>query len=172
MNQAVLISIQPKWCGLIASGKKIVEVRKTRPKMDTPFKVYIYETQGASDTPWMDEDGHMIFKGRGMVIGEFVCDICAEFTQDYYELSLVSDGSCVPMEEIKAYLGAANKNGYSWHISDLVIYDTPKPLSDFNSICTKKFCTYKCKHLSICDYYGRRKLERAPQSYCFVEELP
>lgn len=40
----VLISIQPKWCELIANGKKTVEVRKTRPKIETPFKCYIYCT--------------------------------------------------------------------------------------------------------------------------------
>ena len=42
--KAVLISIQPKWCELIASGKKTVEVRKTKPKIETPFKCYIYMT--------------------------------------------------------------------------------------------------------------------------------
>ena len=35
--KAVLISIQPKWCELIASGKKTVEVRKTKPKLETPL---------------------------------------------------------------------------------------------------------------------------------------
>ena len=44
--KSVMISIQPKWCELIASGKKTVEVRKTRPKIDVPFKCYIYCTQG------------------------------------------------------------------------------------------------------------------------------
>nr|DAI55244.1 MAG TPA: helix-turn-helix domain-containing protein [Caudoviricetes sp.] len=44
--KAVLISIQPKWCELIASGKKTIEVRKTRPKIDTPFKCYIYCSGG------------------------------------------------------------------------------------------------------------------------------
>ncbi len=44
MNKAVMISIQPKWCELIASGKKTIEVRKTKPKIDTPFKCYIYCT--------------------------------------------------------------------------------------------------------------------------------
>ena len=44
--QAIMISIHPKWCELIASGKKTVEVRKTRPKIETPFKCYIYETKG------------------------------------------------------------------------------------------------------------------------------
>ena len=41
----VLISIQPKWCELIANGTKTVEVRKTRPKIETPFKVYVYCTK-------------------------------------------------------------------------------------------------------------------------------
>lgn len=30
MNKAVLISIQPKWCELIASGRKTIKVRKSR----------------------------------------------------------------------------------------------------------------------------------------------
>ena len=42
--KAVLISIKPNWCKLIWSGMKTVEVRKTRPKLETPFKVYIYCT--------------------------------------------------------------------------------------------------------------------------------
>ena len=43
--KAVMISIQPKWAMLIANGEKTIEVRKTRPKIDTPFKCYIYETK-------------------------------------------------------------------------------------------------------------------------------
>ena len=31
--KSVLISIHPKWCELIASGKKTVEVRKTVPDL-------------------------------------------------------------------------------------------------------------------------------------------
>ena len=31
---SVLISIQPKWCELIANGQKTIEIRKTRPKME------------------------------------------------------------------------------------------------------------------------------------------
>ena len=72
--KSVLISIKPKWCELIANRKKTIEVRKTRPKLETPFKVYIYETQGRTETPFVDEEGHYIFKGKGQVIGEFVCN--------------------------------------------------------------------------------------------------
>lgn len=42
--KVVLISIKPKWCDLIRRGRKTVEVRKTCPKLEVPFKVYIYET--------------------------------------------------------------------------------------------------------------------------------
>lgn len=43
--KSILQSINPKYCELIASGKKTIEVRKTKPKFPTPFKVYIYCTK-------------------------------------------------------------------------------------------------------------------------------
>lgn len=57
---AVLISIRPKWVKKIASGEKTVEVRKTRPKLKTPFKCYIYCTK----------DGKYFYHGG---IGEKQC---------------------------------------------------------------------------------------------------
>ncbi len=38
MSKAVMISIRPKWCEKIVNGEKTIEVRKTRPKLETPFK--------------------------------------------------------------------------------------------------------------------------------------
>lgn len=43
--KSVLLSVQPKWCQLIASGKKTVEIRKNRPQLEAPFKCYIYCTK-------------------------------------------------------------------------------------------------------------------------------
>ena len=43
--KAVLISIQPKWVEKIASGEKTIEIKKTKPKLETPFKCYIYCTK-------------------------------------------------------------------------------------------------------------------------------
>lgn len=40
--KAVLLSIKPKYCELIANGKKTIEVRKNAPKIEPPFKCYIY----------------------------------------------------------------------------------------------------------------------------------
>lgn len=45
--KAVLLSIHPKYCHLIAKGEKTIEVRKSKPKLCLPFKCYIYCT--ASD---------------------------------------------------------------------------------------------------------------------------
>ena len=35
MRKAVLISIRQKWAEKIANGEKTIEVRKTRPKLET-----------------------------------------------------------------------------------------------------------------------------------------
>lgn len=50
MSKAVMLSIRPKWVEKIANGEKTIEVRKTKPKLDTPFKCYIYCTlQGCNE---------------------------------------------------------------------------------------------------------------------------
>ena len=61
----VLISIQPRWCKLIANGKKTVEVRKTKPKLETPFKAYIYCTKGDpifTQSAFCDEVSNAVFE--------------------------------------------------------------------------------------------------------------
>ena len=81
--KAVLISIQPKWCELIANGKKTIEVRKSRPKLETPFKCYIYCTIGNGV-----KGDYLVPSGIqcGKVIGEFVCDRIDEYGAEFTEL--------------------------------------------------------------------------------------
>ena len=52
MSKAVLISIRPEWCEKIINGQKTIEERKTRPKMNPPFKCYIYCTK--PEETWND----------------------------------------------------------------------------------------------------------------------
>lgn len=170
--KSVLISIQPKWCELIAIGKKTVEVRKTRPKIETPFKCYIYETK--------TKDYYSVFhdKTMGKVIGEFICnDIkrihCLSIEKE--ALCSIADGngdseyyenSCVSYKVAYEYLRNAKK-AYGWHISDLVIYDKPKELSDFH----RHDNTYDNAFGYV--FVDRNKqipLSRPPQSWCYVEE--
>lgn len=144
MNNAVMLSIRPEWCVRIAIGEKTVEVRKTRPKIEPPFKCYIYETKAESEILWVDEDGHFIYKGRGAVIGEFICDdIKSE--KEFMNGALPRGETCLSDEDLVRYAGYDTPLFY-WHISDLVIYDTPRPLSDFG-------------------------LKRPPQSWCYVQEM-
>lgn len=147
MHKAVMISIQPKWCELIANGKKTFEVRKTKPKLETSFKVYIYETQG-----------------RGQVVGYFLCDWistyfyekmeiptlaykrddgCIDYREEYYINCGSLRQTCLTYEEFENY--GKGRTLYGWHISNLVIYDKPKELSEFG-------------------------LTRPPQSWCYLEE--
>ena len=85
--KAVLISIQPKWCGLIASGKKTIEVRKTRPKIETPFKCYIYCTVERSPMGVLRlprNDG-TFYRANQKVIGEFVCNRIDKFESEFWD---------------------------------------------------------------------------------------
>ena len=107
--KSVLISIKPKYCELIANGKKIIDVRKTRPKIETPFKCYIYCTNGkigkrrhlyineqsarkehCITETWRSTSKSKIinpttvcefeaYLADGKVIGEFVCDRIEEY---------------------------------------------------------------------------------------------
>jgi predicted transcriptional regulator len=174
--KSVLISIQPKWCELIASGKKTVEVRKTEPKLETPFKVYIYETQGRTETPFVDEEGHYIFKGRGQVIGEFVCERIVQFKNSLFDevLPETVERSCVPMYDLLVYLGKQDF-GYGWHISDLVVYDNPRELSEFKRVCdgncqTCQYAIWQTNGWAYEPYIVDCKpITRPPQSWCYVE---
>lgn len=144
---AVMISIQPKWCELIVNGHKTIEVRKTRPKIDTPFKVYIYQTR-ESKKMFLDHHFNSFFAGKshysdmGKVIGEFMCDRIDEFevseaificdTNDIYDVippSFDYSKTCLTLEELYSY--GNEKPIYGLHISDLKIYDKPKETSEF-----------------------------------------
>ena len=177
--KSVLISIKPKYVELIANGEKTIEVRKSAPK-EVPFKAYIYETKGATEMPWIDEDGHFIYKGRGQVIGEFICDKVMFLTplglRGFEMREAILKLSCLTNDDLNAYGGL--KTLYGWHISDLKIYDKPKELSEFYRPCSYSGICYSCNRFrpngtpndkpnDFCD----GEITRPPQSWQFVEEL-
>ena len=108
MSKAVLISIRPEWAQKIMAGRKTIEVRRTRPKMDTPFKCYIYEC------------------GNGKVIGEFLCDEIININGAGRIPSDAAWPTCLEPAELHQYLGA--DTGFGWHISNLRIYDHSRDL--------------------------------------------
>ena len=173
--KSVLISIQPKWVEKIVKGEKTIEVRKTAPQ-EVPFKCYIYETQGRTETPWVDEDGHFIYKGRGQVIGEFICNNASELDYVYYWNNGYEFETCLTYRQVADY--GKGKTLYGWHISDLKIYDRPRELSDFYRECKKpckpnkgKILCITTKSLKMNGCNGKIPLTRAPQSWQYIEDL-
>ncbi len=176
--KSVLISIRPKWCELIASGKKTVEVRKTRPaieKVGDKFKCYIYMTKDICFNTF-----HSFNAGK--VIGEFVCDdidkiahvgtrnndihlrivdenlYCKELDYEY-----VNNKCCISIRDLEEYSNGGTIFG--WHISDLKIYDKPKGLSEFSNGSSR---------LTLNDDMTKfvwSGMTRPPQSWCYVEEI-
>lgn len=190
--KAVLISIRPEWCNKILSGEKTVEIRRTRPKLETPFKEYIYCTKAPQQLITIFKDGEETMDGeihhgkpvfvkfnkllpdsiRGktqMVIGEFICDDIRRIGPEYCivkeDIETAIAGSCLSIKQVKEYAGwdigmkyADMKDLYGWHISDLKIYDHPRPLSDFTRLRATKFG------------YEFVDIERPPQSWFYVED--
>lgn len=119
MSKAVLISIRPEFCQKIMEGRKTIEVRKTRPNMDTPFKCYIYKC------------------GNGKVIGEFLCDEIININGAGRIPSDAARPTCLEPAELHRYLGSAT--GFGWNISDLRVYDHPRDLWEFTGLRQTKF---------------------------------
>lgn len=183
MSKAVLISIKPKWCKLIASGRKTIEVRKTRPKLETPFKCYIYCTLAGSNELFailgqnIEERQIAWNRGKwgfrkGNVIGEFVCD-CILSHCEMANADIAEQQGRIRREDLLKY--SEGKELYGWHISDLKIYDKAKELIEFYRWKKCDSCERTGYEATACIYDDKCKvpaiIERAPQSWCYVEEL-
>lgn len=192
MSKAVLISIRPKWCEKIVSGEKTIEVRKTRPKLETPFQCYIYCSKAKQRFVGSLKDGEEnygeIYHGkpvfikvdegsvcdmwgkRQKVIGEFICD-------RIYELETRSPGGSyyVKGEDQPTTNDVARQ-------SCLTLKDMHEYLRAANGY------GWHVSDLKIYDtprelreFTGLRQtkfgaepvtITRPPQSWCYVEELP
>lgn len=135
-------------------------------------------------------------EGNGKVIGSFVCDRvfelkingddCGNYWHVWDDEGDIQD-MCLSYEELETYLGKSV--GYGWHIFDLKIYDKPKELEEFYRSLPEKVLEngeYDCRkpwdvlcidapeggdYCAECPYGGRVQITRAPQSWCYVEEI-
>ena len=154
MSKAVLISIRPQWCDKIIGGEKAIEIRKTRPKTETPFKCYIYCTQsGVALGAWGK---------HGKVIGEFTWDRIDRLApaNEPYGIYDIDDDyvlqTCLENGALWDY--GHGTPLYGWHISNLRIYDEARELSEFTGLRNTRF--------GAAPY----DIKRPPQSWCYVLE--
>lgn len=194
MMKGIMISIKPKWCELIASGEKTIEIRKTKPKIDTPFKCYIYCTNSGRPLVWGSpapyytdekltqtygysrEDAEKIFGcWNGKVIGDFVCDEIIDFNQDDYNYPAydISDDDLkrayLHCEDMFIY--GKGKTLYGWHISELKIYNEPKELYSFVKPCDREYDCCVCMRWDNSVQNCEDSIINPPKSWCYVDEL-
>lgn len=165
--KAILLSIRPEWCDLIIRHKKTVELRKTRPNLQTPFKVYIWCTKARKFWARVHGNGWQQLDER--VIGEFICDDIRRIGPEYCvvkeDIESAISGSCLTVPQVKNYAGwksgmsyADLKDLYGWHISDLKIYDEPIKLKNFRVKRPDR------------NGDGLRDVCNPPQSWIYLEE--
>jgi len=142
MSKAVLISLHPKWVGLILRGTKTREVRKRAPLTKHPYKVYLYCTKG-NEAYWMAgvKGKYPSYKMNGMICGEATC----VSTVDLHKPFLSTLGTCLTTKDLNEYAGSSQKLSYM-ALENPILYEHPKELSEFG-------------------------LEKAPQSFCYVNEI-
>lgn len=159
----ILMSIHPEWCEKIFNCEKTIEVRKTRPKLEPPFEVYVYCTRSRLHLYKSPNNGE-VFLDRingymvddydryltGKVIGTFVCDrideyayaiiACAKFEVnggDVAEHKRYNAGACLTGEEMFEY--SNGKSLYGWHITEPKLLDKPRYVWSFMPWCEKYF---------------------------------
>ena len=88
--------------------------------------------------------------------------------------------SCLTFDEVRQYIGETfyDKSFYGWCISDIVLYDKPKELSEFRKPCDYdlgcKCCSMYFPGTIYAEPYcknGNLEIKRPPQSWCYVEEV-
>ena len=175
--KAILISIKPKYVAKILNGKKTIEIRKTMPKCDLPIDVYIYCTKGKETIAINPYGGYATIFNKykneyfnGKVVAKFTLNKVEEITPS--NLDNFAKSSCLLVRELELYLWSNICFGYAWYISNLVIFDRPKELSEFRyAVCPKTNCEY-CEYNKTVEgdlYCTRKTLTKAPQSWCYVE---
>lgn len=137
-----MISLHPKWFGPIWRGEKTWEVRKRAPMLATPFKVYMYCTQG--EEKWLAGivGKREAYQMNGKICGEFICTGIVDYEPPWKDKVF---GTCLTAKELYAYEAGCGKLSYMRIVSPRA-YDTPLELKDFG-------------------------LRKPPQGWCYVEEI-
>ena len=162
-EKRVLMAIKPEGCKKIFSGEKLIEIRKTRPKLEPPFRVYVYQTKYNNKSA-----------DSGAIVGEFTCHKITTAREtggkDLRKLG------CITSEQLLKYTERFKGDLYAWHISEVEKYEIPLPLSIMKKLCPVDQCM-DCQYSGMKPLLLRGRLyidpctnclKRAPRSWCYV----
>ena len=190
--KSVLISVRPKWTHLIINDKKTVEIRKTRPKIDTPFKCYIYCTkpsikyQTICGSIILNDDELYLHPENGIKYGSSIeLMACDNYDEDnFLNGKVVAEFICNRIDRIYK----RGNNNFDYCYLSLNVFgndDIEIEITDIEKSCISKeeLNLYGASsnplfawHMSQLKIYDTPKnindfgLKRAPQSWCYVEE--
>lgn len=178
--KAIIQSYSPEEVERIARGEQTIKVCKTAPK-ETPFRVYMYKKPYAGGAKIINEVLNGVYSG-GKVVGDYVCDKVEGYNTSWLD---GEDGlkkvACLDDVEIMEYMNNyMDRKFYGCHITDLKIYDEPKPLNSFKIACNKPIQCNSCEYRALVwhedkkDFYyecRRLAITRPPRSWKYVEEL-
>lgn len=224
--KSILLSVRPEWVAKILNGKKTIEIRKTSPKCDLPIDVYIYCTKGDylhhnkngwfvfdMPTTFIAQEDFVTVKEQkpfnGKVVAKFTLREVEEmeysmyygYTPKDHESSFPAEWpfwkrACITHKELWDY-GNGKPRIYAWYISDLVIFDKPKELSDFmkpnwddgldkaleqarkeDAKIAERIHNGdsfdgeidNCEELTLVGFKLSGRITKAPKSWCYVEE--
>ena len=151
--KSVMFSINRPHTDNIKICAKRSELRTRPPKINEPYKAFIYETKTNG--------------GCGKVIGEFTA-----FNECTYRMCMgvpkhLVLSACISEEEIWAYTNKGEKDLTEISITSLVIYEKPRELSEFR----KPIDCHRGKDRENCVGCWDCEITRPPQSWCYVEEV-
>lgn len=148
MNKTILKSESPKRCEQIARGECTILLSKTAPKLETPFKCYIYKTKKRrlrdiahkGESLWCcdkiadkteiiscpDLDG-------GKVIGEFIVERVDSFTTEFWDEDCYQDIRVRYLDEDYDYE----------YYDEFLITSNEEENPDDNWLCKKSCLTFE-----------------------------
>lgn len=198
----ILMPIHPRWCEKIFNGEKTIEVRRSAPKIDTPFEALVYCTRAKDirkDGLYLLPNDRQLHLGceekdlefvcregdfrNGKVIGSFVCNKVDEYKYHIFEDDYKA--MCLSYDEVKTYSKGKTLRG--WHITEPKLFDEPRELSEFGTICKKDGndecgdCPYLQVYVNSypcddcvdtwCGVGNIKPITRVPQSWIYVERM-
>ena len=137
MTDKIMMSIHAEHSHNIFDGKKDLEIRKTAPKGNYPYIIYLYETKTSS----YKGAGGILFPGAGAVVGFFTCRAAVKTNafgsallksstdEENAARALISKRACLTLEQLTTYADGGNICGLE--VSTPIRFPRPRPLSDF-----------------------------------------
>ena len=186
---SIIISIHPKWCELILSGKKKLEIRKRIPNASFPITFYVYQT---IDKNWKYDYIPSLASKQGKVVGTFTCndidhwesEFWLEDTDVYEAITVIEEDEFEPGEYIQTRV--FTNEWEDWEIEPefektLLYKDSCVSWNELRNYMKSGWNDFYTIHvedvhyftnpMNISDFKNKKGITvaEAPQSWCYCE---